>query len=77
MKVINTRLFRQKSELEELNKKVRIANQVKLKFFTNISHELRTPLTLIMGPIESILSQANLSAYVKDQLGMMQKSSSS
>ena len=73
LKVINTRLFRQKSELEELNKKVRIANQVKLKFFTNISHELRTPLTLIMGPIESILSQANLSAYVKDQLGMMQK----
>jgi len=73
LKVINTRLLKQKSELEELNKKVRIANQVKLKFFTNISHELRTPLTLIMGPIESILSQANLSAYVKDKLGMMQK----
>jgi signal transduction histidine kinase/DNA-binding response OmpR family regulator/ligand-binding sensor domain-containing protein len=75
LKVINARLLKQKSELEELNMKVSMANQAKLKFFTNISHELRTPLTLIMGPIDSILSNAKLSGYVKDQLGMMHRNS--
>ncbi len=73
LQVINARLVKQKSELEDLNKKVRMANQAKLKFFTNISHELRTPLTLILGPIDSILSNAKLSNYVKDQLGMMER----
>ncbi len=73
LQVINARLLKQKSELEELNMKVSMANQAKLKFFTNISHELRTPLTLILGPIDSILANARISNYVKDQLGMMQR----
>jgi DNA-binding response OmpR family regulator/anti-sigma regulatory factor (Ser/Thr protein kinase) len=53
-----------------------MANQAKLKFFTNISHELRTPLTLIKGPIDNILSNAKLSKYVKDQLDMMNRNTS-
>ena len=31
------------------------ANEIKLRFFTNISHELRTPLTLIISPLEAII----------------------
>jgi signal transduction histidine kinase/DNA-binding response OmpR family regulator/ligand-binding sensor domain-containing protein len=75
LQVINARLVKQNSELEELNRKVSIANQTKLKFFTNISHELRTPLSLIMGPIDNILSNVKLSGYAKDQLGMMNRNS--
>lgn len=33
-----------------------MANQSRLRFFTNISHELRTPLTLIIGQLELLLS---------------------
>ncbi len=76
LRVINTRLLKQKSELQKLNTEVQMANQAKLKFFTNISHELRTPLSLIMGPIDNILSNEKLSAYLKDQLGMMQRNTS-
>jgi len=31
--------------------------EFKIQFFTNISHELRTPLTVILGPLESQISE--------------------
>ncbi len=52
----NKILEKQKLELERLNKDIELANQAKVRFFTNISHEFRTPLTLIKGPLENILS---------------------
>jgi signal transduction histidine kinase/ligand-binding sensor domain-containing protein/DNA-binding response OmpR family regulator len=48
-------LEEQKLSLIELNEKVKMVNQLRLRFFTNISHEFRTPLTLIIDPIESLL----------------------
>ncbi|MGB3799187.1 MAG: two-component regulator propeller domain-containing protein, partial [Lewinella sp.] len=40
---------------EEMNKEQQEAiHQAKLRFFTNITHELRTPLTLMLGPLESV-----------------------
>jgi signal transduction histidine kinase/ligand-binding sensor domain-containing protein/DNA-binding response OmpR family regulator len=50
-----TKLEEQKGHLMELNEKVKMVNQLRLRFFTNISHEFRTPLTLIIDPIESLL----------------------
>ena len=45
----------QRDEVIDLNKKVSLINQLRLRFFTNISHEFRTPLTLILDPLESLM----------------------
>ncbi len=50
-------LEEQKLNLIELNEKVKMVNQLRLRFFTNVSHEFRTPLTLIIDPIESLMEE--------------------
>jgi signal transduction histidine kinase/ligand-binding sensor domain-containing protein/DNA-binding response OmpR family regulator len=56
----NQLIVTQRDEVIELNKKVSLINQLRLRFFTNISHEFRTPLTLILDPLESLMeSQKN------------------
>jgi signal transduction histidine kinase/ligand-binding sensor domain-containing protein/DNA-binding response OmpR family regulator len=51
----NQLIAEQRDEVIELNKKVSLINQLRLRFFTNISHEFRTPLTLIIDPLESLM----------------------
>ena len=51
----NSKIAQQRDELIELNEKVNLINQLRLRFFTNISHEFRTPLTLIIDPIEHLM----------------------
>jgi len=51
----NQLIAQQRDEVIELNKKVSLINQLRLRFFTNISHEFRTPLTLILDPLESLM----------------------
>lgn len=48
-------------------RKEKILNQSKLRFFTNISHEFRTPLTLITGQTEMLMENtySNPSDYKK------------
>ena len=51
----NRKIAQQRDELIKLNEKVKLVNQLRLRFFTNISHEFRTPLTLIIDPIEQLM----------------------
>lgn len=52
----NGELELQKSRIEQMAEQIHQADQLKLRFFTNISHEFKTPLTLILGPAESLMN---------------------
>ncbi|HEY6915924.1 MAG TPA: ATP-binding protein, partial [Paludibacter sp.] len=76
----NIAINKQKEELSEqrdqlivLSKNLEDATQAKLVFFTNISHEFRTPLTLILGPLDSLMQNENLSANGKRLIQLMRK----
>ncbi|MCR4852741.1 MAG: response regulator [Prevotella sp.] len=49
-------------------------NEERLRFFTNITHELRTPLTLILGPLEDLRDDKQLSQANKRRVTIIQKS---
>lgn len=48
-------------------------SDLKINFFTDISHELRTPLTLISGPVEHLLTDADLPADTRTLLVIVQR----
>jgi signal transduction histidine kinase/DNA-binding response OmpR family regulator len=43
-------------------------DRAKTAFFSNVSHEFRTPLTLMIGPIEELLADGDLSPAHRDAL---------
>jgi Signal transduction histidine kinase len=49
-------------------------NKERLRFYTNITHELRTPLTLILGPLEDLISDNNLSSYYNNKISIIHNS---
>lgn len=49
-------------------------NNERLRFYTNVTHELRTPLTLILGPLEDLLNDRNLSPDYNKKVGIIHNS---
>ena len=47
----------QKIMIREQAARLHEADQMKIRFFTNISHEFRTPLTLILNPIDTLMNR--------------------
>ena len=50
--------FRIEQEHKEAER-IHELDQLKIKFLTNLSHEFRTPISLIMGPVDTLLTQTN------------------
>lgn len=69
----NSEILAQHDNLVELNKKVELANEKKIQFFTNISHEFRTPLTLILSPLEQLIVNTNLPVEITHKHRLMYK----
>ncbi|MFA5831885.1 MAG: ATP-binding protein [Bacteroidota bacterium] len=66
--LMEQRLLTEHLQSEKFNE----MNSTKSRFLANVSHELRTPLTMIIGPIDSMLSQP-LNKEFSDQLGYVQR----
>ncbi len=56
------------SLLEKMSDELHQADEMKLRFFSNISHEFRTPLTLILNPAKSLLETGTVEGESKKQL---------
>ena len=71
----NNELKFQKEQLETISKQLEEATQAKLLFFTNISHEFKTPLSLILGPVETLLTDKSLTKEQQELLFLIKKNS--
>ena len=69
----NLKLQQAHEEMRQLYAKVKELDEMKTQMFANVSHELRTPLTLIIGPVEELLNNNNLTKLQREDLNIIQR----
>ena len=66
---LENKVIERTKQLEEINKELVRANELKSKFIANMSHELRTPLNAIIGYSDLLNDSPDLSAKHKKYTG--------
>lgn len=66
--------YRLEIELSE-QEQLKLSNQQKLTFFTNISHEIKTPLTLIYSPLKHLLNKKATDNEIRQALPSLYRNS--
>ncbi len=63
-----TKAAQEKKDLEKMHE----LDRLKIKFLTNLSHEFRTPISLILGPVDTLITQ-NQNTPFTGQLQMVKR----
>lgn len=66
-------IARKNAELEKLVDQIRMLDEQKNRFFSNLSHELRTPLSLILGPVDEMLVSGEFSDLQRTNLASIRR----
>jgi PAS domain S-box-containing protein len=75
-KLAEAEIEHKNQELEKLLDKIRALDELKNQFFANVSHELRTPLSLILGPLERVLGETQLTDLQRRSLEIVRRNAS-
>lgn len=64
----------QNAVIQKQAEQLKSLDEIKSRFFANVSHELRTPLTLLLGPVETLLKDQDLTEKQTRLLNMAKNS---